>query len=88
MSYLRKPPQELDQKQNFEGHGKMNPKIALPILVNVGTPGVAKKTLVFGGEILRSKINFRIYLISVVLRPKQSLFSEIFSKIYKGDLKL
>ena len=52
------------------------------------TPGVAKKTLVFGGEILRSKINFRIYLISVVLRPKQSLFSEIFSKIYKGDLKL
>ena len=52
------------------------------------TPGVAKKTLVFGGEILRSKINFRIYLINVVLRPKQSLFSEIFSKIYKGDLKL
>jgi hypothetical protein len=37
MSYLRKPPQELDQKQNFEGHGKRNPKIAFPILVNVGT---------------------------------------------------
>ena len=37
MSYLRKPPEELDQKQTFEGHGKRNPKIALPILVNVGT---------------------------------------------------
>ena len=37
MSYLRKPPEELDQKQTFEGHGKKNPKIALPILVNVGT---------------------------------------------------
>ena len=37
MSYLRKPPEELDQKQKFEGHGKKNPKIALPILINVGT---------------------------------------------------
>ena len=37
MSYLRKPPEELDQKQTFDGHGKRNPKIAFPILVNVGT---------------------------------------------------
>ena len=37
MSYLRKPPEELDQKQTFEGHGERNPKIAFPILVNVGT---------------------------------------------------
>ena len=37
MSYLRKPPEELDQKQKCEGHGKKNPKIALPILINVGT---------------------------------------------------
>ena len=37
MSYLRKPPEELDQKQTFDVHGKRNPKIAFPILVNVGT---------------------------------------------------
>ena len=37
MSYLRKPPEELDRKQKFEGHGKKNSKIALPILINVGT---------------------------------------------------
>ena len=41
MSYLRKPPEELDQKQKFEGHGKKNPKIALPILINVGTHSTA-----------------------------------------------
>ena len=37
MSYLRKPPEESDQKQTFDVHGKRNPKIAFPILVNVGT---------------------------------------------------
>ena len=41
MSYLRKPPEELDQKQKCEGHGKKNPKIALPILINVGTHSTA-----------------------------------------------
>ena len=37
MSYLRRPPEELDQKQNFGGHGKKNPKIALPIILQCGT---------------------------------------------------
>jgi len=37
MSYLRRPPEELDQKQNFGGHGKKNPKIALPIILECGT---------------------------------------------------
>jgi hypothetical protein len=52
------------------------------------TPGVPKKTLVLAGKHLRSKNNFRIYPIRVVFRLKRSLFSEIFRKIYKGDLKL
>jgi len=37
MSYLRRPPEELDQKQNFGGHGKKNPKISLPIILECGT---------------------------------------------------
>jgi len=54
----------------------------------IRTPGVPKTPLVLGGKHLRSKINFRIYPIRVVFRLKRSPFSEIFRKIYKGDLKL
>ncbi len=52
------------------------------------TPRVPKKNLVLAGRHLRSKNNFRIYPIRVVFKLKRSLFSEIFRKIYKGDLKL
>ena len=37
MSYLRRPPEECDQKQNFGGHGKNPHKIALPIILECGT---------------------------------------------------
>ena len=41
LSYMRKPHESFDKKQNFGEHGKKNPKHVLPILINVGTHSTA-----------------------------------------------
>ena len=41
LSYMRKPHESYDKKQNFGEHGKKNPKHVLPILINVGTHSTA-----------------------------------------------
>ena len=41
LSYMRKPHESSDKKQNFGEHGKKNPKHILPILINVGTHSTA-----------------------------------------------
>ena len=41
LSYMRKPHESSDKKQNFGEHGKKNPSHVLPILINVGTHSTA-----------------------------------------------